>query len=64
MYNQQEARGRRVTLQSGLFHNGKINKQPVMVQRMTWHRTGDKPLSEPIMGQFYDADFCHSFWMD
>ena len=29
--------------------NGPINNIPVMVQLMAWRRSGDKPLSEPIM---------------
>ena len=28
---------------------GPIDKIPVLVQIMAWHRTGDKPLSEPVM---------------
>ena len=28
---------------------GQINNIPVLVQIMTWRRTGDKPLSEPMM---------------
>ena len=27
---------------------------------MAWHRTGDKPLSVPMMWQFTDAYLCHS----
>ena len=29
---------------------GPINNIPALVQIMAWHRTGDKPLSEPMMG--------------
>ena len=29
--------------------NGPINNIPALVQVMAWHRSGDKPLSEPMM---------------
>ena len=29
--------------------NGPINNKPALVQIMAWRRTGDKPLSEPVM---------------
>ena len=32
---------------------------PVLVQVMAWRRTGDKPLSEPMMTQFIDACMRH-----
>ena len=35
--------------------NGPIDNASILVQVMTWHRTGDKPLSEPIMIHFTDA---------
>ena len=28
---------------------GSINNFPALVQLMAWHRTGDKPLSEPMI---------------
>ena len=28
---------------------GPINNNPALVQIMAWHRSGDKPLSEPMM---------------
>ena len=28
---------------------GPIINMPVLVQMMAWHRTGDKPLSEPVV---------------
>ena len=34
---------------------GSINNIPALVQIMAWRRTGDKPLSEPMMTQFNDA---------
>ena len=37
-----------------------INNIPALVQIMAWHRTGDKPLSEPMMAQFNDAYMRHS----
>ena len=30
-------------------HNGPINNIPALVQIMAWHRSGDKPLSEPMV---------------
>ena len=38
-----------------LVPGGPIDDKPAMVQVMTWRRTGDKPLSEPMMSQFTDA---------
>ena len=35
--------------------NGPIDKKSALVQVMAWHRTGDKPLSEPMLTQFTDA---------
>ena len=32
-----------------------IDNKPALVQIMAWRRTGDKPLSEPMMTQFTDA---------
>ena len=34
---------------------GPINNILALVQIMAWRRTGDKPLSEPMMTQFNDA---------
>ena len=39
---------------------GPINNIPALVQIMAWRRTGDKPLSEPILTQFNDAYMRHS----
>ena len=36
---------------------GPINNISALIQTMAWHRTGDKPLSEPKVG---DAYMCHS----
>ena len=43
-----------------------MNNKPALVQIMTWHRTGDKPLAGPMMGLFtsfvtrrwWDMSFC------
>ena len=32
-----------------------IDNEPVLVQVISWRRTGDKLLSEPMMTQFADA---------
>ena len=37
------------------FHKGPIYNIPALVQIMAWCRTGDKPLSEPMMVQFTEA---------
>ena len=34
---------------------GPINNIPALVRIMAWRRTGDKPLSEPMMTQYNDA---------
>ena len=39
---------------------GPIDNKPALVQEMAWHRTSDKPLSEPMMTQFSDAYMRHS----
>ena len=39
---------------------GPINNILALVQIMAWRRTGDKPLSEPMMTQFNDAYMRHS----
>ena len=39
---------------------GTINNIPTLVQIMAWRRTGNKPLSEPMMTQFNDAYMRHS----
>ena len=38
---------------------GPINNIPALVQIMAWRRSGDKPLSEPMMVQFTDAYMHH-----
>ena len=39
--------------------NGPIDDKPALVQVMAWHRTGDKPLHEPMLTQFTDAYTWH-----
>ena len=41
-----------------------INNNPELAQIMAWRRTGDKPLSEPMMTQFNDAYMRHSAWVN
>ena len=36
-----------------------IDNKPAVVQVMAWRRIGDKPLPEPMMGQFTDAYMRH-----
>ena len=37
-----------------------IDKIPSLVQILAWHRTRDKPLSEPLTAYVDDAYMCHS----
>ena len=34
---------------------GPIDSKSTLVQEMPCHRTGDKPLPEPVLSEFYDA---------
>ena len=36
-----------------------IDNKPALVQVMAWHRTGNKPLSEPMLTRFTDAYMQH-----
>ena len=38
---------------------GPIDNKPAMAQLMAWGRTGDKPLTEPLLTQFTDAYMRH-----
>ena len=38
---------------------GSINNIPALVHIMVWYQIGDKPLSEPMVTQFYDAYMRH-----
>ena len=40
--------------------NGATDNKSALVQVMAWHRTGDKPLPEPMMNQFTDIFMWHS----
>ena len=42
-----------------LFAKGLIDNKPALVEVMTWCRTGDKPLTEPMLTQFADAYMWH-----
>ena len=37
-----------------------IDNKPALSQVMAWHRTGDKPLPEPMFTHFADAYIWHS----
>ena len=39
-------------------HKGAINNIPALVQIMDWRQAGDRPLSEPVMVCFTDANTC------
>ena len=39
---------------------GPVDNIPVLVQIMAWRRSGDKPLSEPMMAKFNDSYMRHS----
>ena len=39
---------------------GPINNIPSLVQKMVWRRSGDKPLSEPMLAYLTDAYMRHS----
>ena len=43
-----------------LVPKGPINNIPALVQIMAWRRTGNKPLSEPMVTQSNDAYMRHS----
>ena len=47
----------RITIQISLklVPKSPINNKPALVQVMAWHRTGDKPLPEPMMTRLTDA---------
>ena len=42
-----------------LVPRSQIDSKPSLVLVMAWRRTGDKPLSEPMMAQFTDAYIWH-----
>ena len=51
----------RIPIQISLEYDprGPSGIKPSLVQVMAWRRTGDKPLSEPMMTQFIDAHMRH-----
>ena len=42
-----------------LVPKGPIDNQSALVQVMAWRRTGDKPLSEPVLSQIRNAYLLH-----
>ena len=45
------------------FPRGHVNNKPALIQIMSWHRTGNRPFSEPIVAWFVDAYIPHSTLM-
>ena len=45
-----------------MFLGAKIDNKAALVQIMSWHPTGDKPLPESLMASFRDA-FLHYSYM-
>ena len=43
-----------------LIPNGHNNNKTTLVQIMSWHRRGEKSLSEPMFPPIADADMRHS----
>ena len=41
--------GMSIKISLEFVHKGPINNNPALVQIMAWSRSGDKPLSEPVM---------------
>ena len=44
-----------IPLSLSFVANAPIYNKSVLVQVMAWHRTGDKPLPEPMLAKFTDA---------
>ena len=42
-----------------LVPKGPIDNKLALVQAMAWHRIDDKPLPEPMLTQFIDANIRH-----
>ena len=40
-------------------HKGPVDNNAALVEIMAWRRTGNKPLSEPMMASFGDAYMSH-----
>ena len=45
-------------------HNGPIDNITAQVQKIAWRWTGDKPLSESMVGQWIDPHMHHSASFD
>ena len=48
-----------ILIQLKFVPKGPIDNNSALSQVMAWRRTGDKPLSEPMLTQFTDADMRH-----
>ena len=48
-----------IQILSKIVPKGPTDYKPALVLVMAWHRTGDKPLPEPMMTQFTDAYIRH-----
>ena len=48
-----------IQISQKLVPRGPVDNKPALVQVMVWRRTGNKPLSEPMMFQFTDAYMWH-----
>ena len=46
-----------------LLPKGPFENMSPFVQMMTWHRIGDKSMSEPKMARFCDDIWCHQATM-
>ena len=42
---------------------GSFDNRTALLQMMAWRQTGDKPLSEPLMADYFDAYVRHSVLM-
>ena len=49
-----------INISPKFVHKGQINNIPALVQIMAWRRSGDKPLSEPMMAYLNDVYMRHS----
>ena len=48
----------RIRISPKVVPRSSINNTPALFQAMAWHRTGDKPLPEPVLTQFTDVYIC------
>ena len=49
----------RIQISLKFIPRGPIDNRAALVQVIAWHRTGDKPLPEPMMTQFTDVYMRH-----